>query len=262
MVQEQYPAFGTLQAMTREALQEACRERQEQLAATVKKIREEWLHLSTRQRLVDFARELSEGEPCPLCGALSHPAPLHVTEVEGELKEKADRVAGLEEEGKVLERMVSRLAVIGERLRSAGERKEQIIRQQDVARERLREHLTRFAWEGFTPDNMQYLTDEMNRVALLNKEKGEREMVRGNTEKSIEQKRVNLEKYVARLDEISREIVQRDSQTGLLREQQAGFDEKEYEGCPTWKSVRSWKDVGSVSSRLGGIINGMPHGCR
>ena len=232
MVQEQYPAFGALQAMTREALQEACRERQEQLAATVKEIREEWLHLSTRQRLVDFARELSEGEPCPLCGALSHPAPLHATEVEGELKEKADRVAGLEEEGKVLERMVSRLTVIGERLRSAGERKEQITRQQDVARERLREHLTRFTWEGFTPDNMQRLTDEMNRVALLNKEKLDGETVRGNMEKSIEQKRVNLEKYVARLDEISREIVQRDSQVGLLREQQAGFDEKEYEGVP------------------------------
>ena len=232
MVQEQYPAFGALQAMTREVLQEACRERQEQLAATVKEIREEWLHLSTRQRLVDFARELSEGEPCPLCGALSHPAPLHATEVEGELKEKANRVAGLEEEGKVLERMVSRLTVIGERLRSAGERKEQITRQQDVARERLREHLTRFTWEGFTPDNMQRLTDEMNRVALLNKEKLDGETVRGNTEKSIEQKRVNLEKYVARLDEISREIVQRDSQVGLLREQQAGFDEKEYEGVP------------------------------
>ena len=232
MVQEQYPAFGALQAMTCEALQEACRERQEQLAATVKEIREEWLHLSTRQRLVDFARELSEGEPCPLCGALSHPAPLHATEVEGELKEKADRVAGLEEEGKVLERMVSRLTVIGERLRSAGERKEQITRQQGVARERLREHLTRFTWEGFTPDNMQRLTDEMNRVALLNKEKLDGETVRGNTEKSIEQKRVNLEKYVARLDEISREIVQRDSQVGLLREQQAGFDEKEYEGVP------------------------------
>ena len=232
MVQEQYPAFGALQAMTREALQEACRERQEQLAATVKEIREEWLHLSTRQRLVDFARELSEGEPCPLCGALSHPATLHATEVEGELKEKANRVADLEEEGKVLERMVSRLTVIGERLRSAGERKEQITRQQDVARERLREHLTRFTWEGFTPDNMQRLTDEMNRVALLNKEKLDGETVRGNMEKSIEQKRVNLEKYVARLDEISREIVQRDSQVGLLREQQAGFDEKEYEGVP------------------------------
>jgi len=143
----------------------------------VQKTREEWLHLSTRQRLVDFARELSEGEPCPLCGALSHPAPLHATEVEGELKEKTDRVTGLEEEGKMLERMMSRLVVIGERLRLAGERKEQITRQQAVVRERLREHLTRFAWEGFTPDNMQHLTDEMNRVALLNKEEGEREII-------------------------------------------------------------------------------------
>jgi len=231
-VRRQYPAFEGLRSVTCDALQEACRERREQVAVAVKRTREEWLHLNTRQRLVDFAKELSEGEPCPLCGALSHPAPLHATEVEGELREKADRVAGLEKEGRLLDGIASRLAVIGERLRSAGERKEQITRRQSVARERLREHLTRFAWEGFTPDNMQHLTDEMNRVALLNKEKLERETVRGNTEKSIEQKRVNLEKYVARLDEISREIVQRDLQAGLLREQQAGFDEKEYEGVP------------------------------
>ena len=96
----------------------------------------------------------------------------------------------------------------------------------------------------------------------MNKEKLDGETVRGNTEKSIEQKRVNLEKYVARLDEISREIVQRDSQVGLLREQQAGFDEKEYEGVPNMEIARSWMNAGSVSSRLGGIINGMPHGCR
>lgn len=118
-------------------------------------------------------------------------------------------------------------------------------------RERLREHLTRFAWEGFTPDNMQYLTDEMNRVALLNKEKGEREMVRGNTEKSIEQKRVNLEKYVARLDEISREIVQRDSQAGLLREQQIGFDEKEYEGLSDTEVSKELEGCRLRSSRSG-----------
>lgn len=69
----------------------------------------------------------------PFAGPCRIPLPLHATEVEGELKEKADRVAGLENEGKMLERMMSRLAVIGERLRSAGERKEQITRQQAVA---------------------------------------------------------------------------------------------------------------------------------
>ncbi|HJA14699.1 MAG TPA: SMC family ATPase [Candidatus Butyricimonas faecavium] len=228
-VRQEYPAFEALQGVTCKVLQEFCRERREQLAAAVEKAREEWLHLNTRQRLVDFAKELSEGEPCPLCGALSHPMPLRTAEVEGELKEKADRMAGLEEEGKLLDRMVSRLVVIGERLRSAGERKEQITRQQFVLQERLREHLNRFTWEGFVPDNMQHLTDEMDRVALLNKEKHELEAMRGNTEKSIEQKRGNLEKYVARLDEINREIVQRDSQAGLLREQQAGFDERGYE---------------------------------
>lgn len=61
MVQEQYPAFGTLQAMTREALQEACRERQEQLAATVQKMREEWLHLSTRQPIGGFRKGVVGG---------------------------------------------------------------------------------------------------------------------------------------------------------------------------------------------------------
>ena len=79
--------------------------------------------------------------------------------------------------------------------------------------------------------------------------------VRGNTEKSIEQKRVNLEKYVARLDEISREIVQRDSQVGLLREQQAGFDEKEYEGVP---NMEIGKELDEHRRQLLALLDNLP----
>ena len=152
------------------------------------------------------------------------------------MKEKADRVAGLEEEGKMLERMVSRLTVIGERVAvGRGNGKSKSPDSRDVLRNGYGS-IGPVHGEGFTPDNMQRLTDEMNRVALLNKEKLDGETVRGNTEKE-HRAETSERKYVARLDEISREIVQRDLQVGLLQGNRPGLMKRSTRGYPTWRSA-------------------------
>ena len=70
MVQEQYPASWALQAMTREALREACREGRNNLPPLQRDTGGVVTFKYPPAIEVDFARELSEGEPCPLCGPL------------------------------------------------------------------------------------------------------------------------------------------------------------------------------------------------
>lgn len=126
------------------------RERQRQIDVELKTCRDELIHLNTRQRLADFAKELNEGEPCPLCGALSHPTPLHVEEVEGVLRSSAGKIAALEREQGELNQWNSRLAIAGERYRSNLDRQKQVKLKEENIQQKLREHLSRFVWEGFT----------------------------------------------------------------------------------------------------------------
>ena len=231
IIQQQHPAFKGVSPLDCPALQRACQEERERVGTDIKKIRDEWMHQNSRQRLADFAGELSEGEPCPLCGALSHPAPLHAAEVAEDLKVKAARIEALENEEKQLDRIASRLTVINERGQSALERREQLTRKLKAVEEKLREHRSRFTWEKYPADDLQMMR-EINRTTLLNEKKRELEKTCKLTEEAIERKRVELEKYIARLDEINREVVQRDSRVELLRGQLAGFDVAAYEDMP------------------------------
>lgn len=218
------PLFADVEDDTYDSLLDACRKRQQQIGVELKMCRDELVHLNTRQRLADFAKELEEGEPCPLCGALSHPTPLQVEEVEGVLRSSAERITALEREQGALNQWNSRLAIAGERYRSNVDKQKQVKVKQENVLQKSREHLSRFVWEGFTPDNVQHLQKEIERVAFLGDERKKQEAEVKKTEGEIELKRENLEKYSKRLEEINREVVQRETQMELLREQLKDFN--------------------------------------
>ena len=222
------PLFADVTEGTYDSLLDICQKRQQQIGVELKTCRDELMHLNTRQRLADFAKELNEGEPCPLCGALSHPMPLHAEELEGVLRASTAKIIALEREQGELNQWYSRLVIAGERCRSNQDKQKQIRVKQENVQQKLREHLSRFVWEGFSPDNVQHLREEINRVASLGDERKKQEAEVKRTEGEIELKRGNLEKYSKRLEEINREVVQRETQMELLREQLKDFDTAAY----------------------------------
>ncbi|WP_303179836.1 SMC family ATPase [uncultured Butyricimonas sp.] len=221
---QKYSFFADAESDTSEELLEVSEKRSQQIERELKGCRDELMHLNTRQRLVDFAKELSEGEPCPLCGALSHPAPLHAEEMEGVMRLTAERIKALEREREELNRRSSVLAIAGERKRLNLNRQVQAKIKQEEIQHKLQEHLSRFVWEGFAPDDVRHLKEEIDRAASLGNERKQLEAEVKQTESEIELKRGHLEKYSKRLEEIDREVVQRETQMELLREQLNGFD--------------------------------------
>ena len=75
--------------------------------------------------------------------------------------------------------------------------------------------MSRFVWEGFAPDDARHLKEEIDRAASLGNERKQLEAEVKQTESEIELKRGHLEKYSKRLEEIDREVVQRETQMEL-----------------------------------------------
>ena len=194
------------------------------------KAREELMALNTRKRLADFARELREGEACPLCGALSHPHPLRAGEADEELRAKETEIAGLEAEKRVAREEEAKAAVAAERerLRSAREKE---AREKLAAREReLAAHRGLFVWEGFSPDDAEAVGREIARAESMEKMRARvEEEVRG-TERELERKQAELEKYRRAVEKIDEEIAQAEARRQALAEQQGNFDGSRYEG--------------------------------
>lgn len=196
----------------------------------VAKAREELMALNTRKRLADFARELREGEACPLCGALSHPHPLRAGEADEELRAKETEIAGLEAEKRLAREEEAKAAVAAERerLRSAREKE---AREKLAAREReLAAHRGLFVCEGFSPDDAKAVGREIARAESMEKMRARvEEEVRG-TERELERKQAELEKYRRAVEKIDEEIAQAEARRQALAEQQGDFDGSRYEG--------------------------------
>lgn len=205
-----------------------CKERAESVVDRLKLLRKEALRLGTRVRLATFARELSEGVPCPLCGALSHPHPLHAEAVEGDTKENADLIVQLENEEKELSVLVFRLTLLNERYRVCREREKQLGIALKETEEAIKKHLDLFTWENYSPECPEKIEEEMRRVEELKSQREKQEGQITRTGDQIELQRGNLEKYKLRLDEIDRSLVQKGAQMKLLTEQVEGLDTEKY----------------------------------
>lgn len=75
------------------------------------------------------------------------------------------------------------------------DRQKQVKLKEENIQQKLREHLSRFVWEGFTPGNVQYLQQEISRATSLADERKKQEGEVKKTEGEIELKREKLEKY-------------------------------------------------------------------
>ncbi|MCR9012272.1 AAA family ATPase [Gabonibacter chumensis] len=228
-LRKKYTVIRHLDKVEGEVWLKVCREQTESVAERLKFLRKEALRLGTRECLATFAMELSEGTPCPLCGALSHPYPLRAEAVEGDVKENTDLIVQLENEEKELSVLISRLTLLNERYRVCREREDQLEAAMKETEEAMKKHSDLFGWKTYSPECPEKVEEEMKRAAELKVRRERREDRIARIGEQIELQRENLEKYRLRLDEIDRLLAQRRAQVELLAVQIEGLDTKRYE---------------------------------
>ncbi|MBO9614301.1 MAG: SMC family ATPase [Dyadobacter sp.] len=115
-----------------------------------KELNRQLLHINTRVALHQYAGNLEDGEPCPLCGSLHHP---EVLMADGALA--AERAAiekqlnALDEKERLLRRLQSPIERVFNQIENLEKQKTSIKQRYADAQGRLKAHDEAFAWPAF-----------------------------------------------------------------------------------------------------------------
>lgn len=151
------------------------REEQERAYAQNKTELEKTVRELEKNTAYMLSRNLTEGEPCPVCGSCHHPSPaVHASEnsmssLESEMENARKR---LEESESALRETDNNLLVTGEQLKACLLQKEQAIQERKEKLEQFSREQDKLpeAYRNLEPEQLQLETEKMNTL-LLEKQK-------------------------------------------------------------------------------------------
>ena len=180
--------------------------------------------------LAPFAEELQTGEPCPLCGSTSHPAPFH----DGAI---ADKVDGLRQRTTAVRSYLRQLESLRPDLERRQSDAERTTRELENAQQRVEERATQmarhkeaFVWEGYSPDRPEDLEALQRKDREMREEYSRREAEYRAGRRKLEIARRHLALSQQELIELETEKAARQGRIETLSASLKNFTVEEFDG--------------------------------
>lgn len=114
-------------------------------------LQQEETHLKVQAKLSEFADNLADGQPCPLCGALDHPYPMMNHNVAIKIQEVLDKQTNIRQRLQQLKANHQALTAASTRWRDKNIQLVQLESNLENLEEKLRTQHEQFRWEAFSP---------------------------------------------------------------------------------------------------------------
>lgn len=143
--------------------------------------------LEVRHKLEEFAAELHDDKPCPLCGSKVHPIILNPTDVAGHLEILGNKEKKLKDLFKACQQLEKNLSTSQNRMAYLIQQKQDLEKELLAVQKVEKDHAENFTWKEYDPVDENKVLDEEKRYEQINS-------AIGMAEKDLKEIRNTIEK--------------------------------------------------------------------
>jgi exonuclease SbcC len=193
------------------------KEKIEQLKLQIAALDLEMEHSRVQLKLEEYAINLHDGEACPLCGSMQHPAVFSAASVTGALTDAQKLKAGLEKDITLANEYINQLIDSGNRLKFNSDQRNGLLIKQKELEEKVAGHAALFCWEAYTDENL--VNQAFAAAEILQKEVSVKEKVLEKIAADLEKEASNKEKFQAEIEKIKTSLIVAQTEIKTLAEQ-------------------------------------------
>jgi len=174
-------------------------------------------HLSVQSKLEEYAANLEEGLPCPLCGALSHPEPLNAQHVSEGLAQTLKQKSELETEFTEIEHLEKQLTGLLTTIRLKQEQQEKVLLKQKDHEAKISGHQTLFRWEEYKEEKA--VSEALIASEQLLKQLKIKEAEQEKLSRNLQLENHNKDKFGKALEEFRHQLTANETEKATLTSQ-------------------------------------------
>lgn len=159
-----------------------------------------------QQELSQYVLKLQDGTPCPLCGSLDHPSPMHESDDITQINLLSTERNKLDQEEQMLRDLYTKASNIVALIIDKKKGLEELENKRKEYQDLLLLHEQLFVWQNFEKENRDAFEQRKNEAQLLENKIVQEETHIKNTRLALQETTENLAKYSKSLDDLKHQI--------------------------------------------------------
>jgi len=184
----------------------------QELEQKLNKLQDERAHLLLQQRLTQYAKNLKEGSPCPLCGAIEHPMVNHGQDISLEILAHEKLMTDTNELLKLKQDQKFQVDKLLLRLQSLTDQKHELNTKIQLHKSIKMAHFNEFVWTGYSSTDESIYASKKQELSKIETLIQALENKLADDQTALASVEDNLEKYNKALGQFERDEVSKQAQ--------------------------------------------------